>query len=1040
VRRHVFSIPPGVPFLETFVKALLNGDITPSISDASGPLELARATIYVPTQRAGRALASEFGRAIKTPSALLPRILPLGGLDEQETGTLFDSSSQVDDVDDALAPAIDDIDRRLILTQLVMEWARALRHAVVSVDRSGTPEFDRSEKFVVASSPASAYALAGELGALIDEFIIENVDWSRIDHLSDDSFDKFWAITTQFLKIALHQWPNVLAERGLVDRAARQASLIDAQVARLAASAGNAPVIALGSTGANAATARLLAAIARMEHGAVILPGLDRDLDEETWRLIGETEPRLEPSFTHPQVILKRLLSTLDARRSDVKTIGEASTEVRLREALAAEALRPADATENWRAYRTAHAVEFEAALRGVSFIEAADERDEALALALFMRETLETPERTAALITPDRDIARRVAAELARYDIEIDDSGGKPLGLTAVGGLARLLAASAHKEFSAVEVAALLAHPMARFGLDRQRIAELAPLAEIAVLRVVGRNASGWAPAVETARELAKAAHSYPAVQRMSEVEWDAIENLFLRIDAAMKPLVSLPQKAPLEARVSAHRECLEAVVAGGDDDRSDATEGVGELLSLFDRLLSAQAAAALQFDAGSYAAFFDRLVNETVVHGLRRAHPRLKILGPLEARLLSADLVLLAGFDEGVWPPQADAGSFLNRSMRRQLGLSPPERRIGQSTHDFAMAFGAQKVVLSRARKRRGTPTVVSRVIARLAALSGVAFDACKQRGDAMLKIAAALDHPKEIRSVERPLPRPPLELRPLRLSVTRIETLRRDPYAVYAERVLNLIPLAPLGYQKGAREIGTAIHAALAQCICDYPKRELPFDARERLLLLAKAELDGFLQDPTFKTFDWPRIEAGLDHALAFERERRTEAREIFVETRGAWTLPLSDGTKFVLSAIADRIEIDESGRASVFDYKTGKPPTNKQVEAGLAPQLTLEAAMMEAGAFERMGKHDVAGAAYIHIGGASDGAPQWLEWKDKTFSDVVSDHRAQLLGLLEQFRDVQTPYPSRPFVEFASRFGDYDHLARVKEWSRGGGDDE
>jgi ATP-dependent helicase/nuclease subunit B len=1040
MRRHVFSIPPGVPFLETFVTAFLDGKITPSISRASTPLEFARATIYVPTRRAGRALAAEFGRGIKASSSLLPRILPLGGLDEQETDAHFDPRSDLNSALSALPPAIDDMDRRLVLMQMITQWAHAMRHALVSIDSTGRPEFDRGENFVVASSPASAYTLAKELCALIDEFIIENVDWGSLDRLADDAFDKYWTITTQFLEIALHRWPDVLKERGVIDRAARQSALIEAQIARLAADARKSdPVIALGSTGANAATARLMATIARLERGAVVLPGLDRDLDDEAWRLIGDAAADVEPSFTHPQVILKRLLSVLDVRRDEVRTLGDAPKDLRMREALTAEALRPADATENWRAYCEMHAGDFEAALGGVSFVEAADEREEALALALYMREALESPERTAALVTPDRDIARRVAAELARFAIEVDDSGGKPLGATAVGALARLLATSAQDELSAVDVAALLAHPLVSIGLGRERVDELRPLAESAVLRVVGRSAGRWFNAFKAARELATNPHSHPIVRRISDDEWSAIGNLFEGVDAAMKPMLLLPRNAPLALRASAHRECLEACVAGWNERSGEATEGVEELLSLFEKLLGAQASAGLEFDAGSYAAFFDAVAHETIVHGPRRAHPRLKILGPLEARLLSADLILLAGLDEGVWPPQADSGAFLNRSMRRQLGLTPPERRIGQSTHDFTMAFGAPKVVFSRARKRRGAPTVVSRVVARLAAIGGESFNACKRRGDAMLAIVAALDRPKEIKSVERPLPCPPLDLRPSQLSVTRIETLRRDPYAIYAEYILKLVPLAPLGYEKGAREIGTAIHAALAQFVRAHPHGEPPANARELLMALARSALDGFLQDPAFRIFDWPRIVTGLDHALAFESECRLHAREIFVETRGAWTLQLSDRTKFILTAIADRIEVDERGVASVFDYKTGKPPSNKQVETGLAPQLTLEAAMVEAGAFEGVGKRHVEGAAYVHIGGAKDGDPLWVKCK-KPFPDVVSDHCVQLLSLLQQFRDVHTPYPSRPFVEFALRFGDYDHLARVKEWSRGGGDDQ
>lgn len=1038
MRRNVFSIPPGVPFLATFVDAFLNGDVVDSVSRASGPLDLAKATIFVPTQRAARALAVEFGKALKTPSALLPRILPLGGLEEQETEALFDSAFDVADFDVA-KPAIDEIDRRLILTAMVLQWASALRHAIVSIDPTGAPEYDKSENLLVATSPASAYALAGELGALIDEFAIENVDWTGIDRLADESFDRFWAITTQFLRIALHKWPEILREKGLTDRAVRRIALIDAQTARIAAGDDNRAIVALGSTGANAATARLLAAIARKKRGAVVLPGLDCDLEEAAWRRVGDpAEEGIEAAFTHPQTTLKRLLGLLGVARDEVVRLGHPPEELRAREELVAQALRPADATENWRDYRETNAGRFESALNGVAFVEAPDEREEALSLALFMRETLETPGRTAALVTPDRDIARRVAGELARWDIEVDDSGGKPLAATPIGALARLIAESVEEELTATNVASLLSHPLACFGLPRERAANLAPLVEIAVLRSVEKSEEGWPGAVAAARDVAAQPHAYPALKRLSHEEWAEIGDLLVRIDQAIGLMALLPFDADLTRRVAAHRQCLERVVAGWDGADGNMSEGAEELFSLFSGIEAARSGAALQFDAGSYSAFFDRLTQETVVRGPRRAHPRLKILGPLEARLLSADLMLLAGLDETVWPPQAETGAFLNRSMRQQLGLSPPERRIGQGAHDFAMALGAPQVVISRARKRRGSPTVESRFVARLRALSGEAFNACKSRGDAILAIAAALDRPNEIRSVERPMPRPPLELRPQRLSVTRIETLRRDPYSIYAEHILKLVPLAPLGYEKGAREIGTAIHAALAKFIGEYPRGALPPDARERLLSFARSKLDGFLHDASFLSFEWPRIVAGLDHALTFERRRREEGADIFVETRGEWTLPLNDGSTFVLTGVADRIEVDGSS-AAVFDYKTGKPPTNKQVEAGLAPQLTLEAAMIEAGAFGKIGKRAVDRAAYVHIGAAGEGEPQWVEGKNKSFPELVVEHRRQLIDLLNQFHDLETPYPSRPFVEFASRYGDYDHLARVKEWSRDGGGD-
>ncbi len=1029
-RRNLFTIAPGAPFLETFVSALLDGAIVPAFSRETPPLEMARATIYVPTQRAARALAVEFARAFDGHATLLPRILPLGALEEREAAALFDADL-VSSGDDALSPPIEELERRLLLSRLIMQWAQAMERAIISIDPSGAPNLHESEPFLVASTPSAAFALAADLGALIDECNIEGISFEAFERLSDDAFNNYWAITTRFLRVALHEWPAILAERGRLDASAFQKRLVEGQIADLARQMSNAPVIALGSTGAHPTTARLLAAIASLDNGAVVLPGLDQIMSESAWARVGQGDGRDEPAFTHPQTMLKRLLATMGAARDDARELGRLSPALAARRPLVSQAMLPADATSAWRDYRAADGAGFAAALENLVSLEAPDERLEALTLALFMREALETPGRTAALVTPDRNIARRVAAELQRFDIEIDDSGGKPLATTPIGALARLIAAFGANGAGAVNVAALLAHPLTRLGLTRAHVATLAQLVEIGVLRMLGSVNGGWAARAVTARELARAPHAHPAARRISDDDWRAIEDLLARFDAAFAPFTTLPAEASLSDRASTHRAALEAVTAG-DDEIGD--EGAATLFELLERLARAEAPPG--FDALSYAALFDRIAFETTLRGPRRAHPRLKILGPLEARLIDADLILLAGLDEGVWPPQTDTGAFLNRSMRAQLGLMAPERRIGQSAHDFVMALGAKRIVLSRAVKRDGAPTVPSRFVARLSALAAGAFADCKARGDRMLAIAAMLDRPKETISISRPEPRPPLDLRPQRLSVTRIERLRRDPYAIFAEYVLKLAPLPPLGSEPGAREIGVAIHEAIAKFVAHHPRGALPPDARQTLLAFAREKLDGFMKDPAFASFQWPRIEAGLDHALAFELERRAVGGDIFIETRGEMALTLEGGARFLLTAVADRIEIDPQGRASVFDYKTGAPPTNAQVEVGWSPQLTLETAMVEAGAFKEVGAREVSGAAYVGL--KNGGKTQWLKGKEKSFADIVAEHRAEVEKMLSQFHDEATPYASRPHPAFMGDAGDYDHLARVKEWLRGGGD--
>jgi ATP-dependent helicase/nuclease subunit B len=1021
----VFTIAPGVPFLPTFVAALLDGKIVEGVSQAIAPLDLARISIFTPTRRAARALAVEFALKLDRPAALLPRILPLGALDEIESATLLSETSF-----DDWAPTIDEVERRLALAGLIVAWARALKGAVVSPDSAG-----HATSFLIAPNAANACALAKQLGALIDEFVIEGVEPEAVLNCAEESFDRYWAITRDFLGIALRQWPAALAERGVADRSASAKALLETQIERIRNDTLNDPVIALGSTGSNPTTARLLAAIAQKPRGAVILPGLDQDLDEEGWRHIGDAiGDSGEPAFTHPQSMLKRLLRHLGVDRADVHALDRALAALEGRRRFVSQALRPADTTQLWRGFRSSFHDDFAAALQGVSLVEAPDESAEALTLALFMREALDTKDRTAALITPDRQAARRVCAELARFGIEVDDSGGAPLATAPFGSLARRLAAITEDGASCLDAAAILSHPQTRLGLTRSTIDAILPAAEIAVLRVVPENGESFVTRAVGARTMGAERDAYPLTKRLSESEWEAIEDLLARLDAALEPIAALPRNAKLSARVEALARALEA--AAESDENGD-MEGAEELLSLFDRLKS-DAGERLEFDARGFAAFLDALLFETTVRGPRRAHPRLKILGPLEARLMQADLVLLSGLDEGVWPPQAETGAFLNRAMREALGLTPPERRIGQSAHDFEMALGAPQVVLSRAMKRDGSPTVASRFLTRLEALAGNAFLSCKGRGERMLAIAKALDRPETIAPCKRPEPKPPLELRPTRLSVTRIEKLRRDPYALYAERILKLAPLQPFGYEKGAREIGVAVHETLAEFVQAEPHGPLSDGAEERLLQRAEEKFATFLTDPDFFAFRWPRLVEGLRQMLRFERLRRVVAREIFVEEKGEWRFSLFDGSSFHLTAVADRIEIDAKGAAFLFDYKTGDPPSAKQVHVGFAPQLTLEAAMLEAGAFSQLGRHEVEGAAYVRV--REDGEARWIKPKDgMSFRDLVAKHREELKVLLDQFRQEGVPYPSRPFVALSGQASDYDHLARVKEWSRDGGDE-
>jgi ATP-dependent helicase/nuclease subunit B len=1049
LEKSVFTIAPGAPFLKTFAAALLEGRIVEGYSARLGPLELSHATIYVPTRRAARALAGELARAIGRPTMLLPRILPLGALEEMETALLMDEARPESDYDPAVPEAAGEIARRMGLAELTLAWARALSHAIVSVDENGRYECDKRESFLVATSAADAWNLSEELARLIDELIIEDVAWDRLDPRALPEllpeFDSYWRITLDFLTIAIKEWPKILAARGLVDKARRQVALIDAQCRRLEEGMFTGPVVAIGSTGTNRATARLLAAIARAPNGAIVLPGLDLDLDARSWSMIaGDSKRNIEASFTHPQSALSRLLGILKVRRDEVLSLGAVAPDLAMRGKFVSEALRPAEATDGWTFYREAvDAREIGVALERVCLIEAADEREEALALAIAMRHALETPCETAALITPDRKLARRVRADLQRWGVDAEDSAGEPLSARPIGALARLLIDCAISKMAAPDLAALLAHPLFRLGLSRDDIAHRSALIEIGLLRsscamggLAARIFDDCSALIAAVKGQSNGPHAHPAKKPISGEEWGRIEELMARLGTLFRPLMATNGNQGLDQWVAAHRAVLAKATECADDDIN--SEDKEALDALFDDLAH-NAFEKYKLDIDSYGHFFARIAREITLREVRPAQSRLQILGLLEARLIDADVMLLGGLDETVWPPQPRTDAFLNRPMRAALGLTPPERKLGQMAHDFAQAMGKRKTILSRSRKRDGTPIVASRFLQRMAALGGQAWDACRARGDFYLRLAREIDRPPpNLLPSERPLPKPPVALRPTRLSVTQIETLRRDPYAIYAEKILQLKELDPLGGPVGAAEIGGAIHLALARFVENYPAGPLPRDVNEKLTTLLRQALAAQLQDAAFAALQWPRLQKMIAFYLGFEARRRDKIARIEAEHSGMLAIFLADGSVFGLTARADRIELNTDGSVTLVDYKTGATPGKNEILVGFAPQLTLEAAMALRGGFHLGSKCETATALYLKLGGPEGGKemPVAFPGSKKSFLDTVEAHYDGLVDLLNQFRDEATAYPPRPFPKFAKRYNAYDHLARVKEWCRGG----
>src|SRR5581483_1373561 len=633
-----------------------------------------------------------------------------------------------------------------------------------------------------------------DLARLIDDLAIARLEFDSVAGIVPEDHARYFQLTLDFLRIAAEQWPKYLSEQGLADVARRRDELLRAEAERLKSAVPEGPVIAAGSTGSIPATAALLKAITQIEQGFVVLPGLDQSLDEASWQAVGmETSDGLGSSWNHPQFGLKQLLNSLGVGRADVVPLAEATSALKARGQLVSEALRPAVTTDRWSGFVLP---EIGAALADVDFIVGRNEQEEALAVAVAVRQALEKPDARVAVVTPDRTLARRIAAELRRWKIEADDSAGAPLALLPPGIFARLVAEAVLAEGDPVKLLALLKHPFAAFGMDRFDCRRAARNLEIALFR--GRRLPGGLAALIPAlaasrkeREDGKE-HVPLARRRLRDDEWRAAEWLVEKIVAVLGPMEARLRAGPVSAAEAAAllRDALSGAAAGkdGDDELLWTSNGGAALLRILDGL--SEGGRELVLAGEDVPDFLAALLADAAVTRPAGADPRVSIFGTLEARLQSADLLVMAGLDEGVWPSAPRTDPWLSRAMRAAIGLAPPERRIGQAAHDFVENFGAPRVIVSRAEKRNGAPTVPSRWLQRLTALAGEdAMAPARARGDVHVGLARELDDVPIPRPVRRPRPTPPVAARPRSLSITEIETLVRDPYAIYARRVLRL-----------------------------------------------------------------------------------------------------------------------------------------------------------------------------------------------------------------------------------------------------------
>ena len=951
----LFALPPGADFPAELVAGLLDR------MQAAPPEAMARVTLIVNTQRMRRRVVEQLqGHGAR----LLPRILLV-----TEVATLSNLPQP---------QPVSPLRRRLVLSVLL---DRLLA--------TGTTHFPR----------AALYELADSLAALVEEMQGEGVSPDRIAALDVANHSAHWSRTQAFLGIVTEALSGDAPDAETVLR-----RVVSDLSETWAVTPPPGPVILAGSTGSRGTTALLMQAIAQLPQGAIVLPGFDFDLPPRVWDGMDD----VLVSEDHPQFRFRRMMDLLGCGPRDVQPWTTAPAPDPQRNRLVSLSLRPAPTTHQWLA-EGPDLPDLVTATQGLTLIEAPSPRAEAVAIALILRKAAQDG-TCAALVSPDRNLTRRVTAALDRWGIRPDDSAGRPLALSAPGRLMRQIAALFGQKLTADALLALLKHPLAFSGDGRGPHLILTREFELTIRRNgpafptassvrLWAEQSGLPMAEDWARIIAETLCGHESLGRQSLAEFVAL-----------------------------HLRVTERLAAGFD------ASGGGELWKKAAGEEAAKALAELRQEAPAagemtpldYAGIFLGVLQRHEVRETESVHPGIMIWGTLESRVQGADLVILGGLNDGTWPAQPPADPWLNRAMRKEAGLLLPERRIGLSAHDYQQAVAAPQVVLSRSKRGAEAETVASRWLNRLVNLmEGLperrgpeALAAMRARGDHWLQLAQAFDAAPKLDAAQRPSPRPPVAARPRKLSVTEIKTLIRDPYAIYARHVLKLKPLDPLRAEADPRLRGVVLHEILEVFL------RHGNGTRESLLAITDAVLTERVAWPLARTIWRSRIAKAADEFLAFSAS--TGGQPVLMEEKGAVKLA---GLDFTLTGKPDRIDRLEDGRLLLIDYKTGAPPTPAQQEH-FDKQLLLLAAMAEGGGFQGLDAEEVARVVYVGLKAQLKKAEIVLE------PGQVAEVWAEFAKLISAYAQPGQGYTARRALEKTDDPSDYDHLSRYGEWEMTG----
>ncbi len=931
------------------------------------PQSIAQLIIFLPSRRAIGTIKQAFLRASDGKAMLMPQLIPIG--DINETFVLRLASLNSDELAQLnnLSPEPEPMKRLMAMQSLV--W----KHGQTMIPRLHNRE--------------AALDLAANLLELIDEMDKEQADWDKLDHLVPDDFSQYWQITLEFLKIIRLYWPAYEREQGWGRSWQRRNQLFLILMEAWKRKPPSTPIIAAGTTGSIPAVGRMLNAIHQLPLGTIILPGFDVSIGQEP----------LSP--THPQAGMQEIISQAGLVPSEIKPLPDFSSlpmaEMTAREALISDAF-------NLHQPDLQSSLNRGAAIKDLHNLSFASEIDLSLATALLMREMLEQSGKTAACITPDRQLARAVTAQLSRWNIKVDDSAGQPLAQTSQSTFLFIIINAVFNECNPVTLLSIFKHPLCFGGVHKAQLNNAVRRIEKTVIRGM------ISPTIKKMHTQIK--------EKMPE-EFEIFNRLIQPLQSFMAAFSSLNGLA----FVTAVQSVLSIAEFYATDENDECHlwkhEGANELAAFFSQINETLDDTEILPD--EFAGILRALMRGKVVRPHYGTHPRLFIMSPMEARLQRFDRAILANLNEGEWPQKPDADPWMNRQMRHKLGLPNADKRMGLQAHDFVQQAAGGEIFMMRTLKSDSAETVPSRFIQRIETHLTQDQNFGHQAQHTVCQWVEQLKNPIPKPSATRPAPKPPLHSRPRELSATSIEKLMQDPYSIYARKILRLKKLDALDEPLGHREFGNLVHDILDEY---YTKNCSMQEAADRIF---KQKDFGYVAECLWR----PRFERIAQWIM-----QQPLPQKLLSEVKGEWHFkPTTDSQPFLVNAKVDRIE-DTLDGIQIIDYKTGAAPSADRMKQGFASQLTIAGAILREGGFgQPLSSKPFKGLFYWKLGGEKIGDPiNFAIDKDQSYDDAVNIAHAEIPRIIAAFENPDKAYEALPEFKYAPAYNDFEHLARTKEW--------